>query len=424
MKRFILLTFFAAGLMIFVAQIAQIVCADDGWKNSVREETLTVIPPEVQYDETYSRAALTELLANLPKVDNTLADDVRFRKEIWAQNIRFARDIWCLEFSFRPMRVVAVDIPNKDGHFDRKPVWYMIYRVKNVGANAHEDGKITHQIGGLRSQLETPKVYPQEGDKKGDVSVPKCDCDICKGVVTLSKAEKNIETAKDFFKDKLAKAKEAGNTEQIKNIEAAIAALGKSHTVTAGTPLELRNEQGTYKPEIVEMPITFYPQFVLASERVVTASQSTVDENGNITSTEESIPVSYVDEIIPRAMDVICQREGRTKPLETSVSIAKKELAVGEETWGVAMWTDIHPRITKFSIYVSGLTNAYRWEDVAGEYKTGDTAGSSRQMQRKLLELHWWRMGDEHKISETQIRYGWGNENKKEGGVDYEWGYR
>ena len=37
-----------------------------------------------------------------------------------------------------------------------------------------------------------------------------------------------------------------------------------------------------------------------------------------------------------------------------------RDIAVGETLWGVATWEDIDPRIVRFSVYVFGLTNAYR----------------------------------------------------------------
>ncbi|HEX5106621.1 MAG TPA: hypothetical protein VFV87_22530, partial [Pirellulaceae bacterium] len=43
------------------------------------------------------------------------------------------RTIWNLEFSFKPMRMVYVDIPQPDGKMQRKLVWYMVYYVRNLG---------------------------------------------------------------------------------------------------------------------------------------------------------------------------------------------------------------------------------------------------------------------------------------------------
>lgn len=66
------------------------------------------------------------------------------------------RTIWNLEFSFKPMRMLYVDIPQPSGKMQRKLVWYMVYRVRNLGghirpeevvetiAKSKEDESTTH----------------------------------------------------------------------------------------------------------------------------------------------------------------------------------------------------------------------------------------------------------------------------------------
>ena len=86
--------------------------------------------------------------------------------------------------------------------------------------------------------------------------------------------------------------------------------------------------------------------------------------------------------------------------------------------WGVATWEYVDPRIDSFSIYVKGLSNAYRFSDPAGEYKPGDEPGKGRQYAQKTLKLNFWRPGDEHEINEQDIYYG------GPGQVDHEWVFR
>ena len=45
------------------------------------------------------------------------------------------RTIWNVEFSFKPMRMVYVDIPQPNGKLQRKLVWYMVYYVRNLGGH-------------------------------------------------------------------------------------------------------------------------------------------------------------------------------------------------------------------------------------------------------------------------------------------------
>jgi hypothetical protein len=105
--------------------------------------------------------------------------------------------------------------------------------------------------------------------------------------------------------------------------------------------------------------------------------------------------------------------------------------------WGVATWEDVDPATDHFSIYVQGLTSAYRWEDAKqGEpasyvYKPGDAIGTGRRVRQKTLRLNFWRPGDEFFEHEREIRFGYhkhkGDERFKipeKEKVDYVWVYR
>ncbi len=82
------------------------------------------------------------------------------------------------------------------------------------------------------------------------------------------------------------------------------------------------------------------------------------------------------------------------------------------------MWEDLDPRIDFFSIYVQGLTNAYRWKDEPGKFQKGSDLGTGRVLSRKTLKINFWRAGDEYYEKEKEIRLG------APGEVDYEWVYR
>ena len=79
----------------------------------------------------------------------------------------------------------------------------------------------------------------------------------------------------------------------------------------------------------------------------------------------------------------------------------------GQETttWGVATWEDVDPATDHFSIYVQGLTNAYRWVDPPGAYKKGNPPGTGRQFYPKTLVLNFWRPGDKEIEHEGEIRF-------------------
>lgn len=92
---------------------------------------LTVIPAEPKDEETFQGPLpLNNITRQVwdppfqPKT-NTLAD--------MATTVVLRRNIWNLEFAFKPLRLVQVDIPQPSGKMQQKLIWYMVYRVKNNG---------------------------------------------------------------------------------------------------------------------------------------------------------------------------------------------------------------------------------------------------------------------------------------------------
>ena len=78
------------------------------------------IDPELHEEETVSRHDVVELLAADEKLD-------------FAKEVSFRRQIWYLEFKFKPMRMILVDVPQADGRMREKLIWYMVYSVSNPG---------------------------------------------------------------------------------------------------------------------------------------------------------------------------------------------------------------------------------------------------------------------------------------------------
>jgi hypothetical protein len=259
---------------------------------------LTVIPPSFEPEDTVSTHDIVEIRSNAALQWNPeylaasdtllgLSADVKFRSEIW-----------CLEFAFKPLRMIEVDVPLPNGGSERKLVWYLVYRVRNTGQT----------------------LKPVEGEGQVFSAEPS----------------------------------------------------------TGG-------------------PIRFFPQFVLESQ----------DRHPS----GERVTKAYLDRVIPAAVAAISQREMRGGKLLNSVEMSQQPIPVSgdridKSVWGVATWTDVDPRIDFFSVFVGGLTNAYRWEDAPGVYKVGDPPGKGRQFVRKTLQLNFWRPGDELLQSERELRFG------------------
>ncbi len=198
-------------------------------------------------------------------------------------HVTFRRAVWQLEFSFKPMRMLVVDLP--DGSIQR--IWYLLYKVTNTG-----------------------------------------------GYI------KSVAEADEFGNDRFRTAR------------------GK------------RTER-------------FFPLFVLRSHE---------------------FDKSYADHLIAGAVQRIHAIEIKDPrvQLHDSVSITRVPLKTSSETmdrgvWAVATWPAVERRTDFFSVYVQGLSNAYRWED-------GD--GKQPLLTFKTLQLNFWRPGDAAFENEKEFRYG------------------
>jgi hypothetical protein len=281
-----------------VLGLASQLCAQGPYRQ-LAPGVLKSVDPAQKLDESVSRHDVVELLA----VDPNLG---------WAKDVPFHHDVWTLDFKFKPVRTIWVDVPQPSGYMQRKLIWYMVYSVTNTG-------KVLHPV-------ENAELPYKTSDKKR-----------------------------------------------------------------------------LYQVTTEQRPVRFAPEFLLEGHQRM--------------SDEVGFTKVYPDRVIPVAMDPIRLREDPNRRFLTSVDMCR-ELAPGETVWGVATWEDIDPRIVRFSVYVSGLTNAYHWTDGPGEYKGGDPIGKGRKLYRKTLKLNFWRPADPYYEHEEEIRYG------IPGGVDYEWVYR
>jgi len=95
---------------------------------------LTVIPPRTSSDSHAIRGELFEVTRGLQdqawKPQQAASHTTLVEQ---AKNREFQRDIWCLEFAFKPPRLIDVDVPASELRLQRKRVWYLVYRVRNTG---------------------------------------------------------------------------------------------------------------------------------------------------------------------------------------------------------------------------------------------------------------------------------------------------
>ena len=150
--------------------------------------------------------------------------------------------------------------------------------------------------------------------------------------------------------------------------------------------------------EPVTEPFLFLPRFILESH---------------------DVKQTYDERILPDVVAAIRNREDKNRPLLTTVQMTG-EIPPSTETadrsvWGVATWEGVDPRTDRFTIFVHGLTNAYKWEDAPGVYKKGDPLAKGRTYLYQVLKLNFWRPSDTRFEHEDEIRFG------IPGDVDYAW---
>ena len=307
------------------AAIAQPAAPAPPSKRALAPGVLTVIPPSPQEEEMYTGPRpLPEIPLNIEGLEFTPhfgpKSGTVFER---SKSITLRRAIWSLEFAFKPVRMIEVDVPQPTGRMQRKLVWYMIYRVRNIGGH-----------------LQPVPLEPS------DTTVTQVT-DAITGEKSTTWGKRSVNEITEVLSD------------------------------------------GTERKVVLR----FFPQFVLEAKEY---------------------DKQYLDRVIPAALAPIRAREfpgEKNIQLYDSLTISEVAIPLSDDTkdasvWGVATWENVDPRIDFFSVFVHGLTNAYRYTDPEGAYKKGDPPGTGRKFATKALQLNFWRPGDTIDQTEEEIFYG------------------
>ncbi len=106
---------------------------------------VNVIAPAPHPEETFSGPlTLQSLIDAHPEIQWGAPDfaegrpnfDPRTRTLVeMARQVTLRREVYCLEFAFKPLRMVYLDVPQPNGRMARKLIWYMVYRVRYRGGD-------------------------------------------------------------------------------------------------------------------------------------------------------------------------------------------------------------------------------------------------------------------------------------------------
>ncbi|MBP3532007.1 MAG: hypothetical protein J6K25_12645 [Thermoguttaceae bacterium] len=360
-RRFVSTAVCSCVSLFLVANAAPVAAQGDAAMRTIR--------PFIGFDETYQWSDVPEIVADGVKKEGGTAEEYA-----WATDLFFTKEIWQLEFSYKNIRTIEVDFPAENGKMERKRVWYLVYSVTNTGKC-------------LRNELKKEKeAVAIEGAEQNGVE--KYSVDVSLGGVRNADDEKFEAPSNN------------------------LSGLPAPQTVDYNGMAP--NEDGS-----IPGAVRFAPRMIFASssiqERLLYNKEKSGFFVGQKRGSEEGV---YYDQYLPLAFAKIAVKEGRGQAFVDSVRMANRKIAPGETVWGIATWTDVDPRIDRFSVYVSGLTNALRWQDAADE-ETDENAGfgSGRDVFRKVLKLNFYNPGDEIHRGGKEIY------NNLPGELDYQWIY-
>jgi hypothetical protein len=122
-----------AGSVVSLVVMATAALAAEGFR-TLAPGVLTVIPPFTAASDTVVRGDITEITVghqDLGWKPRHAAAHTTFVER--GRDREYPRDIWCLEFAFKAPRTIEVDVPAVELRMRRKRIWYLVYRVRNVG---------------------------------------------------------------------------------------------------------------------------------------------------------------------------------------------------------------------------------------------------------------------------------------------------
>ncbi|MEE2639608.1 MAG: hypothetical protein VX768_03200 [Planctomycetota bacterium] len=333
---------------------------------------LKVIPPEILPEET--RTYFPKINGFNPEAFKPETAAISATSNSQSRNIILRREIGCLEFSFTALQVRVIEVPQPSGKMQRKTIWYLPYRIRNLGS--HYSPQVLDDT--TRAKFKQEKVFVpgfEVEDSTGLLGDDRNPFEIKEGErdETSVDVEKMTDIAKTDYKtlqtNGLKKTDQASKYSMIDRFFGRFILEGRVQTDFSlrqtPTPYGLRDKpsadlMGKYQKK------------------------------------------SYLDQIIPSVLPSIQAIEDPNTRFQDSVSISRTSIPADPDpnspgVWGVAVWQDLDPRLDYITIYVTGLSNAF---------KVFEMPDGTKKFKHKTLQLNFWRPGDIHDEAKDRIRYG------------------
>lgn len=99
-------------------------------------DAINVIPPGGEYGDTFEGPIDLPFLTSADKLAGTPNYAAHSETLLgMSKNVVFRHEIWSFEFSFKPVRMISIDMRNDRGEVGPKIVWYLLYRVRYLGGD-------------------------------------------------------------------------------------------------------------------------------------------------------------------------------------------------------------------------------------------------------------------------------------------------
>lgn len=333
---------------------------------------LNVIPPQILPEET--RTYIPKIKGLSPPVFTPETAPIAATAAAQARNIVLRRQIGCLEFAFTPLTVKVMEVPQPTGKMQRKTIWYLPFRVRNLGQ--HFNPALLTEATQLKFTKETitvPEVSIEDksellGKDNKFLIIPETTREESSIDVTKISDDARIDY-KTLQTDSLKRVDSTDRFAQIDRFFAKFILEGRVQT--------------DYK-----------------LNKVPTDRGLREDPNDKLMS--KYTKKSYLDRVIPSVLDQIRQLEDPDTTFYDVVTLSRMKIPANPDpnsagVWGVAIWEDLDPRLDFVTISVMGLSNAFQ----VFELPSGQT-----KIEHKALQLNFWRPGDIHDEEDDRIRYG------------------
>jgi hypothetical protein len=333
---------------------------------------LKVIPPQILPEET--RTYFPTIKGFTPPEYRPETSPLSATSFQQSQNIILRREIGCLEFAFTPLTVKVIEVPQPSGKMQRKTVWYLPFRLRNLG---------NHYSPQLLDDTTKLKF------KKTTVTVPEVRVEDKTGLLGAENKFYTIE--------------EKSREESATDIEKITELAQKDFK-------ELKDQSLKKTDQVSKFSLIdrFFGRFILEG-RVQTdfelkkkPTDRGLRARKDFDSMSKYQKKSYLDRIMPTVVPEIRKIEAPSTFFYDTVSISRTTIPADPDpnsagVWGVAVWEDLDPRLDFITIHVTGLSNAF---------KVFEMPDDTKQFKHKTLQLNFWRPGDIHDEEGDTIRYG------------------